>query len=89
MSEKMTETGDDLSAVAWVYEELRRSLDAAHKALRRFGKEIESAGGSDIDAVDPAVLRGARAHRRSFGGPRGPRMDRRGRRARSAPDGRT
>ena len=53
--------GDDLSALAWVHEELRRSLDAAHKALRRFVKETESLGASDLDAVDPAVLRSARS----------------------------
>jgi len=47
----MSESSDDLSAVAWVNEELRRSLDAAHKALRRFGKEVETVDGSDIDAV--------------------------------------
>ncbi len=52
---------DDLSALAWVHEELRRSLDAAHKALRRFVKDTEALGASDIDAVDPAVLRTARS----------------------------
>jgi chemosensory pili system protein ChpA (sensor histidine kinase/response regulator) len=57
----MSETSDDLSAVAWVHEELRRSIEAAHKALRRFAKETESLDGSDVDAVDPAVLRTARA----------------------------
>ncbi|MEO7008673.1 MAG: hybrid sensor histidine kinase/response regulator, partial [Caldimonas sp.] len=61
MSEKMNESSDDLSAVAWVHEELRRSLDAAHKALRRFGREAEAVEGSDVDVVDPAVLRTARA----------------------------
>ena len=52
--------GDDLSALAWVHGELRRSLENAHKALRRHLKEAEALGGSDVDAVDPAVLRGAR-----------------------------
>ena len=52
---------DDLSALAWVHEELRRSLDAAHKALRRFVKDTEALGASDLDAVDPAVLRTARS----------------------------
>ncbi|MGY4827872.1 Hpt domain-containing protein [Sphaerotilaceae bacterium SBD11-9] len=56
----MSEMSDDLSALAWVHEELRRSLDNAHKALRRFVKESEAVSGSDVDAVDPAVLRGAR-----------------------------
>ncbi|MES3012198.1 MAG: hybrid sensor histidine kinase/response regulator, partial [Pseudomonadota bacterium] len=54
-------SNDDLSALAWVHEELRRSLDAAHKALRRFVKETDALAGSDIDAVDPAVLRNARS----------------------------
>jgi chemosensory pili system protein ChpA (sensor histidine kinase/response regulator) len=54
-------TGDDLSAIAWVQEELRRSLDAAHKALRRFIKDSEAVTGSDLDHVDPGVLRTARS----------------------------
>ena len=52
--------GDDLSALAWVHGELRRSLEAAHKALRRYLKDAENLAGGDIDAVDPSVLRGAR-----------------------------
>ncbi|HWH84849.1 MAG TPA: Hpt domain-containing protein [Burkholderiaceae bacterium] len=51
---------EDLSALAWVHEELRRSLESAHKSLRRFVKDTETLTGSDLDAVDPAVLRGAR-----------------------------
>ena len=51
---------DDLSSLAWVHEELRKSLDAAHKALRRCLKEAEAAASSDVDAVDPAILRTAR-----------------------------
>jgi chemosensory pili system protein ChpA (sensor histidine kinase/response regulator) len=60
MSQMPVDSSDDLSALAWVQEELRRSLDAAHKALRRYLKESEAVGGSDIDAVDPSVLRVAR-----------------------------
>ncbi len=59
-SHRDTDITDDLSALAWVQDELRRSLDAAHKALRRFLKEAESQRGSDVDVVDPAVLRTAR-----------------------------
>jgi chemosensory pili system protein ChpA (sensor histidine kinase/response regulator) len=59
MSDNHSETTDDLSALAWVQEELRRSLEAAHKALRRFVKDAEAVSGSDVDAVDPAVLRTA------------------------------
>ena len=50
----------NLNAVAWVHGELRRSLEAAHKAMRRFVKEADAMAGSDVDAVDPAVLRTAR-----------------------------
>ncbi|WP_201496860.1 Hpt domain-containing protein [Rubrivivax sp. A210] len=59
-SEDSVHTGDDLSALAWVHGELRRSLDTAHKALRRYLKEAEILGDSDLDAVDPAILRSAR-----------------------------
>ena len=51
---------DDLSALAWVHAELRRSLEAAHKALRRHLRELQSLGESDVGALDPSVLRGAR-----------------------------
>jgi chemosensory pili system protein ChpA (sensor histidine kinase/response regulator) len=61
MSPMNDTSSDDLSALAWVHEELRRSLDAAHKALRRFVKETDALANSDIDAVDPAVLRNARS----------------------------
>jgi chemosensory pili system protein ChpA (sensor histidine kinase/response regulator) len=51
---------DDLSALAWVHEELRKSLDAAHKALHRCLKEAGATGFSDMDALDPSILRTAR-----------------------------
>ena len=50
---------DDLSALSWVQEELRRSLELANKALRRYLKEQSQA--ADLDTVDPAVLRQARS----------------------------
>ena len=52
---------DDLSPLAWVHGELRRSLETANRALRRYLKEAEVASGSEVDAVDPSVLRTARA----------------------------
>ena len=52
--------GDDLSALAWVHGELRRSLETAHKALRRYLKDADAAAGGDLDVVDPSVLRSAR-----------------------------
>jgi chemosensory pili system protein ChpA (sensor histidine kinase/response regulator) len=60
MNEKMTEPIDDLSALAWVHDELRRSLEASHKALRRHLKEADALRDSDVDVVDPAILRSAR-----------------------------
>ena len=55
------EAAEDLSTLAWVHDELRRSLESAHKSLRRYLKEAETVSGSDVDAVDPSVLRAARA----------------------------
>ena len=52
--------GDDLSALAWVHGELKRSLETAHKALRRYLKDAETVSGGDLDIVDPSLLRGAR-----------------------------
>ena len=51
---------DDLSAVAWVQAELKRSLEAANKTLRRYLRDADSARLSDLDSVEPAVLRNAR-----------------------------
>ena len=53
-------SADDLSALAWVQEELRRSLDATHKALQRCLKDLTATQVSDLDALDPSVLRTAR-----------------------------
>jgi chemosensory pili system protein ChpA (sensor histidine kinase/response regulator) len=55
-----TAVTDDLSALAWVLEELRKTLEAAHKSLRRYLREVVAAAGSDLDDVEPAVLRTAR-----------------------------
>ncbi|HNT38512.1 MAG TPA: Hpt domain-containing protein [Rubrivivax sp.] len=52
---------DDLSALAWVQAELRRSLESANKALRRCLRDTEAAAQSDVDALDPAALRSARS----------------------------
>ena len=52
---------DDLSPLAWVYGELRRSLETANRALRRYRREADAIGQSDVDVVDPSVLRMARA----------------------------
>lgn len=52
----------DLGPVAWVEAELRRSLEAAVKSLRRFLREAEQSGHSDLESLDAAALRGARQH---------------------------
>jgi chemosensory pili system protein ChpA (sensor histidine kinase/response regulator) len=51
---------DDVSTLAWVHEELRKTLESAHKALRRYLREVEAAQHSDLDDVEPTILRHAR-----------------------------
>ena len=51
---------NDLGPLAWVLNELCKSLEAATKALRRFSKEAEAARGSDLAAADASQLRAAR-----------------------------
>ncbi len=43
----------DLSALAWVQEELRRTLDQAHKSLRRHLRELEQRTGAEPEADAP------------------------------------
>ena len=50
----------DLGPLAWVLEELRKSLTGAIKALRRFVRDAELARGSDLAALDASQLRIAR-----------------------------
>ena len=50
----------DLGPLAWVFEELRKSLDAANKAIKRFVRETDQSRVDDLQAVDPASLRQAR-----------------------------
>ncbi|MFN3492944.1 MAG: Hpt domain-containing protein, partial [Hydrogenophaga sp.] len=50
----------DLGPLAWVFEELRKSLDGANKAIRRFVRETEQSRYDDLEAVDPGSLRMAR-----------------------------
>ena len=48
---------NDLGPLAWVLDELRKSLDSATKALRRYVRDAEQARGSDLAAVDSGPLR--------------------------------
>lgn len=50
----------DLGPLAWVLDELRKSLDGAIKALRRFVYDADIARESDIASLDTATLRVAR-----------------------------
>ncbi len=50
----------DLGPLAWVLEELRKSLDGATKALKRFVRDAEIARGSNLSELDASHLRIAR-----------------------------
>jgi chemosensory pili system protein ChpA (sensor histidine kinase/response regulator) len=50
----------DLGPLAWVLDELRKSLDGATRALQRFVRDAELARGSDLAALDASQLRIAR-----------------------------
>ena len=50
----------DLGPLAWVLEELRKSLEGSTKALKRFVREAEAGKESDIGALDATQLRTAR-----------------------------
>ena len=51
---------NDLGPLAWVLDELRKSLDTASAALRRFVRDANLARGSDMASVDDGHLRIAR-----------------------------
>ncbi|MBT9597951.1 MAG: Hpt domain-containing protein [Vitreoscilla sp.] len=50
-----TPLAGDLSALAWVQEELRRTLDQAHKSLRRHLREAEARTGGETDGDTPVA----------------------------------
>ena len=58
MSSNLVAPGDnelsitDLGPLAWVLDELRKSLDGATKAMRRFVRDAELARGSDLTELD-------------------------------------
>ena len=66
MSSNSATSGDnelavgDLGPLAWVLEELRKSLDGSVKALRRFVRDAELARGSNLGELDASHLRIAR-----------------------------
>ena len=50
----------DLGPLAWVFDEVRKSLDGASKATKRFLREATQKNADDLDGPDPAPLRSAR-----------------------------
>lgn len=52
----------DLGPLAWVLDELRKSLESATSALRRFVRDAAQARGQDMASVDTGQLRIARQH---------------------------
>ena len=50
----------DLGPLAWVLDELRKSLDGAIKGIRRFIRDAEAAGGVTASGFDITPLRNAR-----------------------------
>jgi chemosensory pili system protein ChpA (sensor histidine kinase/response regulator) len=53
---------NDLGPLAWVLDELRKSLESASSALRRFVRDAAQARGQDMASVDTGHLRIARQH---------------------------
>jgi chemosensory pili system protein ChpA (sensor histidine kinase/response regulator) len=53
---------NDLGPLAWVLDELRKSLESASSALRRFVRDAAQARGEDMASVDTGQLRIARQH---------------------------
>eukprot|EP01036_Dinobryon_divergens_P008271 gene8271-11044_t len=51
---------NDLGPLAWVLDELRKSLEGSAKALKRFVREAGAAKGSDLATLDASQLRIAR-----------------------------
>ena len=52
----------DLGPLAWVLDELRKSLDSATKSLKRFVREADPARSINVATIDTAPLRMARQH---------------------------
>ncbi len=53
-------TALDLAPVAWVLEEIRKSMEVTAKAVRRYARDLELLHGSDPQGLDDAALQQAR-----------------------------
>jgi chemosensory pili system protein ChpA (sensor histidine kinase/response regulator) len=51
---------EDLGPLAWVLDEVKKSVSSATKSLRRYVRDAEAARGSDLASVDANALRVAR-----------------------------
>ncbi len=63
-----TQNEQDLGPLAWVLDELRKSLEGVAKSMRRFVRDAEMARQSDLAALDAAALRIARQQLHQAGG---------------------
>ncbi|WP_184706135.1 Hpt domain-containing protein [Comamonas odontotermitis] len=50
----------DLGPLAWISDEVRRSLESTVKALNRYIRDVEAAKASDLEAIDATGIRVAR-----------------------------
>ena len=53
-------TEQDLGPLAWVLDEVRKSLEAATKAVGRFVRDADAARQADLETLDTSALRIAR-----------------------------
>ncbi len=58
----------DLGPLAWVLDELRKSLESAAKAVSRYVRDADSARNSDLEDLDTSALRIARQQLHQAGG---------------------
>ena len=52
----------DLGPLAWINDEVRRSLESTVKALLRYSRDVETAKVSDLEAVDNTGIRVAKQY---------------------------
>ncbi len=68
MGQDWTQGEQDLGPLAWVLDELRKSLEGSVKAMRRFVRDAEVARESDLASLDASALRIARQQLHQAGG---------------------
>lgn len=68
MGQDWAQGEQDLGPLAWVLDELRKSLEGSVKAMRRFVRDAELARESDLASLDASALRIARQQLHQAGG---------------------